>query len=179
MLSTHLIIATSGTAKDVVPWAAIVAAAVALLKLAWDSAQAKRDRRADIYSEAFKAAVAWSEMWFRVRRRPADGSGDQALVERFHELQEQITYYESWTAAHSEWMGHAYCSFVAGIKAAAQEPLQRAWIDPPCPPSQQLGRAPFDLRQLKKKFSDSVRDSLRAVPDTAAIRRRYPQKTGL
>jgi hypothetical protein len=53
-------------------WAALVAAAVggtiALIGIAANLAAARRDRRAGLYAEAYKAALAMVEMVYRARR---------------------------------------------------------------------------------------------------------------
>ena len=88
----------------------------------------KRDRRRVLYSEATKAAVAWEEMLYRVRRRQ---SGDEAsLVAQFHELQDQLTYYASWIASESKYMARSYGKLVEGTKSTTNPLISRAWKEP-------------------------------------------------
>jgi hypothetical protein len=87
----------------------------------------ERDRRRNIYSEAYRAALEWCEGVYRVRRRPSDGSGDRALVEHFHELQERIAYYEGWLCIEAEPLGRAYQHFLKQVMGVCQPLLQEAW----------------------------------------------------
>jgi hypothetical protein len=69
-------------------------------------------RQRDLFSKAYEAAMGWNEMLYRIRRRADGDEADRALVERFHELQEQIDYYEGWTASEGRFIGKSYCRLV-------------------------------------------------------------------
>lgn len=86
-----------------------------------------QERRRELYSEAYKAAMAWGEMVYRVRRRAHDDQSERALIERFHALQEQIDYYEGWTATESKAMGRSYCRLVRAIKSKTEAEIRAAW----------------------------------------------------
>lgn len=129
-MSIFLLSATSATDPLVV---AIVAAAlagfVAVGTKAVDMTAARRTRRMAVYSEALRAAVAWQESLYRVRRRPNDGTGDAALVERFHDLQEQLAYHLAWLQLEDEGLADEYRALVDAVKKQTQDPIRAAWTD--------------------------------------------------
>jgi hypothetical protein len=84
-------------------------------------------RRRDLYSEAYKTTMAWREMVYRVRRRAASAEADQELINRFHDLQERLDYFQGWIASESRWMVRSYCRLVEAVKEATREPIVAAW----------------------------------------------------
>ncbi|HUY24705.1 MAG TPA: hypothetical protein VMV09_05295 [Candidatus Saccharimonadales bacterium] len=145
-------------------WAAIVGAAVAAavsIYLAWRAHQENvRERRRATYSEAYKAAMGWVEMVYRVRRR--SNKEDPKLVELFHERQEAITYFQGWIATESEVMGRAYRDLVDSLRGATEKLLQEAWASDPAPPwASGHGKGPRpDCQGASDKFLKQVRDHL-------------------
>lgn len=140
--------------------AGLVLAALRALALVVSGAQ---DRRRALYSEAYKAAMAWREMVYRVRRRARDAESERALVERFHELQERIDYYEGWTASESKAMGRSYCRLVRAIKSKTEDPIREAWTEPNGRAAGESGRDDDehpDLRAEREAFLDDVRNHL-------------------
>jgi hypothetical protein len=119
--------------------AAIIAGLVALFIAAFSGlavyVTAKRDRRRNLYSEAYKAALGWREVLYRVRRRAAGEEATRALVERFHGLQETIDYYQGWIATESPWLARSYCRLVGDVKSATDKLIAEAWKAPPRDPT--------------------------------------------
>ncbi len=145
-------------------WAAAIAAAVALL-LAWRAHQDNvRDRQRATYSEAYKAAMGWVEMVYRVRRR--SNKEDPTLVELFHARQEAITYFQGWISTESEGMGRAYGAFVTKLRAATGHLLQEAWRQEPKPPwAEGHGEGPHpDCQAASDHFLRQVRLHLSPWP---------------
>jgi hypothetical protein len=120
------------------PYATIIAAGVALLSavlVAMLSAFIARifvgrDRRRQMYGEAFRVALEWREMVYRVRRRDNSTEHDRALVDRFHELQERLDYYEGWIGSESKYMRRSFKRLVTAVKDATKYELQSAWNTP-------------------------------------------------
>lgn len=114
--------------------AAIVTAAVTVALAAVGGIVAlmtrKRLRQRDLYSCAYKAAMSWKEMLYRVRRRPEGAKSDEALIDRFHSLQEELDYYQGWIGSESPWMGRSYCRLVNAVKKETGEPIVSAWAEP-------------------------------------------------
>jgi hypothetical protein len=88
----------------------------------------KRERRRALYSEAVKAAVAWEEMLFRVRRR-SEGQ-ERELVERFHDLQDDLTYHQAWVGSESKYIKRSYDKLIADVKSGTAELITKAWEQP-------------------------------------------------
>lgn len=110
---------------------ALIAACVAIVLAALGGlagyVTGKRERQRDLYSKAYKAAMGWREMLYRVRRRAAGDEAERALIERFHELQEELDYYQGWIASESPWLGRSYCRLVADVKASCRQDIVAAW----------------------------------------------------
>lgn len=122
--------------------AAIPAAAalcVGLLSALAAYLASKRERRRALYSEATKAAVAWGEMLYRVRRRRVDQEWE--LVSLFHEVQAQITYYDAWVGSESVYIKRSYDRLVREIKFASRDLIRSAWD---AEPAARPGNAPLD-----------------------------------
>ncbi|WP_372507559.1 type I restriction-modification system subunit M N-terminal domain-containing protein [Mycolicibacterium doricum] len=86
-----------------------------------------RDRRRQMYGEAFRVALEWREMVYRVRRRDNSKEHDRVLIDRFHELQERLDYYEGWIGSESRYMRRSFRRLVTVIKGATKGDLQTAW----------------------------------------------------
>lgn len=126
--------------------AAIPATIAALVAIYVNVVGRKREdtsRRRDLYSQAYKLALEWCEAIYRVRRRASDGSQDRELVERFHDLQERIAYYEGWLTIENERLGRAYQQFLKKVLQECRPLLQDAWLKP--------GREPTEPRPDDEK----------------------------
>jgi hypothetical protein len=130
--------AKKAAASSTVPWAAFIAAVsaltVALLNVLYSQWSSRVDRRRNLYSEAYKAAMAWVEMVYRVRRRSSDSEDD--LVERFHDLQENIAFHEGWLATESPELARSYCKLIDAVRERASPLIRSAWSEDPRPRSQ-------------------------------------------
>lgn len=83
-----------------------------------------------LFADAYKAAMAWQEMLYRVRRRAPGVVEEQKLVERFHQLQEEINYYQGLVFTESEVLGLSYDRFVNHVKKENKQLIQEAWESP-------------------------------------------------
>lgn len=159
--------------------AGVLLAALRALALVVSGAQ---ERRRELYSEAYKAAMAWREMVYRVRRRTDGDEAARALIDRFHELQERIDFYEGWIASESRAMGRSFCRLVKAIKTKTEAPLRVAWeeLDRRMPAQGVRDDDDHpDVRQERDAFLTDVRQhlSLLLYPKVAvAWRNRKGQK---
>ncbi|BBX31722.1 hypothetical protein MMAG44476_18142 [Mycolicibacterium mageritense DSM 44476 = CIP 104973] len=110
--------------------AAVSALSVAFLSAALARIFAQRDRRRQMYGEAFRTALAWHEMVYRVRRRDNTDEHDRVLVDKFHELQERLDYYEGWIGSESKYMRRSYRKLVNAEKSSTASDLNVAWDKP-------------------------------------------------
>jgi hypothetical protein len=153
--------------KDVVPLiVALVAAAVALTVAALNMYLNRADRRRDLYSAAYRAALAWVELFYRVRRRDKDNPRE--LVALFHQAQEDIDYHQGWLTTESAELGRAYATFVAKVKAETRPLIQQAWTEDPCDLATGMdvldGDRP-DVETAKRQFLSDVSDHLSLSPE--------------
>lgn len=163
--------------EEIVPWGAFVAGIVAVGVAVWTHLQNRRDRRRSTYSEAYRAALTWTELYYRVRRRDPDAPHE--LVPVFHEAQETIAYHEGWLMTESPQLGRAYGRFVRAVKEETRPRIQRAWSDPPCHPEDGL-EIPEDgypqVEGAKNQFLRDVRDHLSLSPlRWNDLKKRYPE----
>jgi hypothetical protein len=85
----------------------------------------KRERERELYGNAYRAAMAWRQMLYRVRTRPPGGA--QELLNRFDELQVEIDYYQGWVSSEGRWIGRSYYRLVTEIQDKTIPLLQLAW----------------------------------------------------
>jgi hypothetical protein len=84
-----------------------------------------RDRQRELYGNAYRVAMAWRQMLYRVRTRAPDSEHD--LLERFDELQVEIDYYQGWTGSEGRSIGRSYARLVADIQEKTNPLIQLAW----------------------------------------------------
>jgi hypothetical protein len=141
---------------------------------------ADRNRRRDLYSEAYKAALQWCEGVYRVRRRASDGSTDRDLVLHFHDMQERISYYEGWLAMEAPELGRAYRALLVEVRSSCEPLVKKAWSDPgrePTTPTPENEPGP-DLTDAKAAFVRDVNEHLSRRPWVRrGVRARYPKET--
>jgi hypothetical protein len=171
MLLSMSVVAALSTPETTVMGAAIsalFAGAVALVLNALTRRRADRNRRRDLYSEAYRTALEWCEGVYRVRRRAPDGADDRELVAHFHSLQERIAYYQGWLCIEAADLGRAYQHFLDQVMAECRPLLQAAWEEPgrlptaATPPDEKTP----ELSQAKERFLRDVRQHLAAPWET-------------
>jgi hypothetical protein len=171
---------TSGI-SGVIPWAAVAAGLFTLLGLALARLSERRDRRRTLYSEAYRAALAWVEMLYRVRRRDPERSYE--LAAKFHELQEDINFFQGWIESESIAFGRAYQRLVLEVKALTLPDIQVAWATGPVDPQQGFslqGETHPPVESAKQQFLRDLRAHLSLKPaDRWALRSRYSDQNWL
>jgi hypothetical protein len=177
-LGTHVSASTASDLPDWIPFGALVAAAVSLLGLFVNRLSDRRDRRRGLYSDAYQAAVGWAELYYRVRRR--DPEAPYEVAARFHEVQEQIDFHQSWIDSESVALGRAYCRLVLRTKALTLQPIREAWAEPPSLPADGFSVppvAPAELSTARELFISDLRDHLSWWPwRRLELRLRYTKK---
>lgn len=111
-----LVVAVIGSATAVI--VAIVGAMVAYFT-------AKRQQRRATYSEAVRAATAWKELLYRVRRRQKGQA--PAIIELFHQAQDNLSYYQAWVGAESKYMARSYARLTEAVKKPVEPLVREAW----------------------------------------------------
>lgn len=177
-LGAHVSAATASDLPDWIPISAVIAAAASLTGLFVNRLSDRRDRRRSLYSDAYQAAVGWAELYYRVRRR--DPAATYEVAARFHEVQEQIDFHQSWIDSESVALGRAYCRLVLRTKALTLQPIRDAWAESPALPADGFSVvpvAPAELGTARELFISDLRDHLSWWPPRRlALRRRYTKK---
>ena len=133
--------------------------------LAWRTA--RQTERRKLYAEATKAAVAWGELLYRVRRRSSnDKEFVQPLVERFHQAQEDITFHEAWIGSESAEMAQSYRALIRGVKRKTEPLITAAWEDGirDLPGNAKEGDAHPNVSELTEAFLGDIRSHLSVNP---------------
>lgn len=158
--------------------AAGVTLAVGIVSLLSAYLANKRDRRRTLYSEAFKAAVSWKEMLYRVRRR--ETGQERELIDGFHALQDQLSYYVGWIGSESRVMKKSYDHLVKQVKVRTEPLITQAWGEPPrsAPGNAAPADVHPDLTDLTNNFLADVRSHLSPWPwRKVAVRWRNRKRT--
>lgn len=154
----------SGTSLVVALIAGVVAVTVAVLGALAAYLAGKRQQRRATYSEAVKAATAWTELLYRVRRRRKGRA--PAIIELFHVAQDSLSYYQAWVGAESVYMARSYKRLVKSVKDATESEIQQAWKDAirPVPGDALSGDVHPDVEETVGAFLKDVRSHLSPWP---------------
>lgn len=125
---------------------------------------AKRQQRRATYSEAVRAATAWKELLYRVRRRQKGQA--PTIIELFHQAQDNLSYYEAWVGAESQYMARSYARLVKAVKQSTETLIREAWKDAirRVPGDARPSDAHPDLDDAVKAFLQDVRSHLSPWP---------------
>lgn len=91
---------------------------------------ATKERRRVLYGEAIQAAVSWNELLYRVRRRRDNKEHAREIIEKFHDAQDRLSYYQGWVASESRYLARSYRRLVSHIKTETEPLIQQAWNQP-------------------------------------------------
>jgi len=89
--------------------------------------QTARQHRKEIVAGASRSVLRRKEMYYRVRRRRADGADDVVLRDLFHDVQEENDQYTTLLDIEAPWLGDAYRRFLSALKAELQPFMTAAW----------------------------------------------------
>lgn len=109
---------------------ATVSIVVAVLAAYFTGSRERHKRLVDLYGEAYKAVMSWAEMVYRIRRRNGSTECEHQLIEKFHDIQEQLNYHKGWISVESLWLGRSYDEFVKAVKTKTQPHINTAWKSP-------------------------------------------------
>jgi hypothetical protein len=175
VISLDVVEATGPSVPAWIPTAALAAGFFALAGIAMNRYCDRRDQRRTLYAEAYRAALAWVEMLYRVRRR--DPSDPYPLAAQFHTLQEGIDFHQGWIDSESLWLGRAYRRLVRSIKALTFGEIKNAWKNAPCSPDDGFSLAEEThppVAAAKEQFIGDLRDHLSLHPlNRRRLRQRY------
>lgn len=88
--------------------------------------------RREGYANAVRSLIAHGEYPYRVRRRVSDDADVlSALVERGHDLQEQLAACRTWVASEHPVLGRLFEAALATIDTSVGPAIKDAWNSPP------------------------------------------------
>jgi hypothetical protein len=159
-------------------FAATLAALVATVTLALNMTAARRDRRRNLYSDAYRATMSWIEMAYRAyHAEPEDGG---KFLDAYHKLWEDVRYFQGWLLMESAELGYSFAQFKEAVQMVCEEVIESAWmnrtseskplIELPVEPS------PHTFRYEQDRFLQDARDQLSPSPWTRAMMRRRVQR---
>lgn len=146
--------------------AAVITGLVAIYNRRREHNRLDRERRREMYANAYRDCMTWEEMFYRVRRREEDGSIDRVLIDKFHDLQEALAFHEGWINSESHAMGIAFASFKKDVKFACEASVVAAWSEPGLAHGAQLPKEPSwpDISECACEFQEATRLHLSKWP---------------
>lgn len=163
-------------------WATVVAALfaglIATISLAVNATSGRRERRRNLYSEAYRTTMTWVEMAYRAHHTQPD---DEELLVAYHKLWEDLRYYEGWVLFESPELGYSYARFKEAIERVCDKYIEKAWsqrseearplVELPVEPRPETYQKEMD------SFLEDVRDHLSPYPwRRASMRRRVRRR---
>lgn len=137
--------------------AAVIGAIAAVLT-------AQRAQLRVTYGEAIRAATAWVELLYRVRRRTADE--EKEIRNLFHEAQDRLLYYKAWVGTDQQAMARSYAKLVDGVQTQTRSSIQQAWEEElrPARGNAQPDEEHPNITPLVDAFLTDVRDRMSLLP---------------
>jgi hypothetical protein len=152
---------------------AAITGAVSLLALAINAVltayRERVNRRREMFSKAFAAAVAYEEFPYVVRRRRTSAPEDERIriSTELRKVQEDISYYSAWLFTESRPISEAYETLILQLREIAGREIQNAWNQPPVGNDAEMNISGLGLGRLKPfklAYLHEVADHLSPVP---------------
>jgi len=159
--------------------AATIAALVAAVTLAMNMTAGRRDRRRNLYSDAYRATMSWIEMAYRAHHARPDE--DAPFLEGYHKLWEDIRYYQGWILMESYELGYSFALFKEAVQTVCEGVVESAWANRTVE-SKSLEELPVEpgpdtYRVEQDHFLQDARDQLSPNPFTRrAMRQRVRER---
>lgn len=159
-------------------FAALLAGLVASISLAVNATSGRRERRRNLYSEAYRATMSWVEMAYRAHHAAPD---DRDFLAKYHKLWEDLRYYEGWLLFESPSLGYSYARFKEAVERVCDTYIEEAWSRRSAEPKP-LEELPVEPRpgtyqEELDSFLEDVRDHLSPYPwRRAAMNRRVRRR---
>lgn len=143
--------------------AALVAAAVSLTTLWWNSRKSRLDRQRQLFADAFYPCIAYREFVYVIRRRRADDVSveRQRITGELSEIQKKLSYFKAILRVEAPRVSDRYDGLVAETKRIAGPQISKAWDDLPAGDDRDVHIEGVDFAELKP-FEDAY---LQAVAD--------------
>jgi hypothetical protein len=152
---------------------AAITGAVSLLALAINAVltayRERMNRRREMFSKAFAAAVAYEEFPYVVRRRRTSTPEDERIriSTELRKVQEDISYFSAWLFTESRPISKAYETLILKLREIVGKEIHNAWKQPPVGSDAEMnisGLGLGGLKPFKQAYLHEVADHLSPVP---------------
>lgn len=147
--------------------AAVVAALTSVL-LGWHKAvREDRQRRRQMFADAYGAYTAYREFPFVIRRRRVDKPADERarIGEEVRQIQQRLGYFIGWTKLENTEVGEVYSRLIAAARKTAGREMHRAWAESQpvdSDPAMNITDVNLDAcDDLEEAYLDAVRQHLK------------------
>ena len=136
---------------------AAITGAISLAALsinAWLTGHRNRaNRRRELLSKAFEAAVAYREFPYVVRRRRPSSPEDERIriSTELRKAQEDISYYSAWLTTESRYVSETYDVLVSRTRQVAGAEIHKAWTETPVQSDDEMNMNDLGLGALKEQ----------------------------
>lgn len=108
--------------------AAVVAGAVSLTTVWITGRRAEKERRRQLFGQAFQAPIAYREFVYRVRRRRDDSAEERVRIsDALHEVQERLKYFDAILRVEAPPVSKVYSELVEATRDIAGRQIAEAW----------------------------------------------------
>jgi hypothetical protein len=122
-----MVLAVTGWGPQWAPiYAAALAGLIAVGTLAVNVTAGRRDRRRNLYSDAYRATMAWIEMAYRAYH--ASPEDDEKFLDSYHKLWEDVRYYQGWLLMESPELGYSFAQFKEAVQRVCEGVIESAWM---------------------------------------------------
>jgi hypothetical protein len=123
---------TSSGLVDGTVIAAVITGFVALLVLAGNQYQARKDRLRKDFAEALAAVERYAELPYRIVRRQDSTPEVRGLIaEQVHKVQQDILFHKSWVRIQSSEVAEVYDALLGAMREEAGTAMTQAWNTAP------------------------------------------------
>jgi len=93
----------------------------------------RRDRKRQLFAEAYQWYAAYKEFPYAIRRRRGEDPGAERvrLSEAVREVQAKLDYFRVWTALEAPAVGAAYAELLDQLRLVAGGSMRQAWLEEP------------------------------------------------
>ena len=141
--------------------AIVVSATVSLLVAMLTHRRETLFKKKKVVSSAYQAALALTEMLYRVQRRSMhEDYGEQDSInirDKFHKIQEETFYYKKLLSLESEQLGKSYDNLIKKIRKETKEDIKHAWQE-----DGNVRGTPktiFDMKKIEKEEEAFLREA--------------------
>ncbi len=127
------------------------------------------NRRREMCSKAFAAAVAYEEFPYVVRRRRMSVAEDERvrISTELRKVQEDISYYSAWLFTESRQVSETYETLILKLREIAGREIHKAWNQQPVGSDAEMNMPDLGLGALKpfkQAYLREVANHLSPVP---------------